>query len=89
MSVCVSLSVYMPVRTVLYVDVSVCSYVCLCECMYNHVHACYPYVCVRTLSRAEFAVYSAHYKARRCLQMYIYAAPQLASSGSPHSANHS
>lgn len=67
-----------------------------CVCVRAHwlvacLHACTFYVsmCVREVSEQSWirrAVYSVHYKARRCLQQYIYATPQLASLGFPQSA---
>lgn len=62
---------------------------CLHACTYVHfslrvsvcTHACYVSVYVRTPSWIRLAVYSVHYEASRCLQQYIYAAPQLASAG--------
>lgn len=48
-------------------------------------YSCVP-VCMLRLARGWIKlVYSVHYKARRCLQQWIYAAPQLASFGG-HSA---
>lgn len=59
---------------------------CLHACTYVLFYLCVP-VCMLRLARSwiKLAVYSVHYKARRCLQQRIYAAPQLASFGD-HSA---
>lgn len=72
--VCVCESEHKCLHACTYVHFSSC--VCLCA-----RKACYTSVHVRTPSWIRLAVYSAHYKARRCLQQYIHAAPQLASAG--------
>lgn len=59
---------------------------CLHACSYVLFYSCVP-VCMLRLARSwiNLAVYSVHYKARSCLQQWIYAALQLASFGH-HSA---
>lgn len=73
-----SVSVYMPVH--------MCISPCVCVCV--RALTCAAYVCAGG-GGIRPAVYSVHYKARRCLQQYIYAAPQLGRSGSPRSPRHS